>query len=659
MKTDQEIAHIVGAEERMALGFLGEGSKINSNRKTLLDYYNQRPFGDEVEGLSSMVTSDVSDVVETMIPHLMRTFTQGKYIAKFTATDSQYDQEAEDKTEYCHWVFSTKHKGSTILYNMFKDALLQYTGVVKVFWEDKEEVEADEYKNLDEMEVMRLKMESKFRINKAKKNKEGLTDVEGEWINSTGRPKLENIPPDELLVARRARDFDQPPFIGQRSPKTRSELIQMGFDQDKVKTLGKDEDFDNEVKLARNYDLEEDYDSNPTNDSSKDIIFLGEYYVYMDADEDGISELWQVFYAGGKVLEKRRVDDHPFCVMVPIPMPHKAIGTCPADQVADIQYLKSHLLRQMLNNIYASNFNRMVVNERVDLDDLLTPRPGGVVRIDGSGPIGDSLMPIPTDNQTPQILQAIEYSDTMREVRSGVTRYSQGVDTEILNKTAVAFVGQRDAAQMRVETVARLAADGAIREIFEKIAALASKYQDESMQIRLYGDTKVIDPTEWKHQTYCSIDVGVGSGDRQEKVSNIGFLISEIKSSIELGLPIADSKKLYNAYSQLIKEVGLKETELYFNDPEVPQEMLIAEIERLTRENQAMNSALNQKNQLAEAEMVKQQGTMMRDQANNASKERMKAMELQQDQMQHDDEAAIKLTKIEADTNKNVPGSLI
>lgn len=657
MKTDQEIAQIVGAEERMALGFLGEGSKINSNRKTLLDYYNQRPFGDEIEGLSSAVTSDVSDVVETMIPHLMRTFTQGKYVAKFTATDSRFYQEAEDKTEYCQWVFSKQHKGNTILYNMFKDALLQYTGVVKVYWDDSEEVTADEYKNLDEMELMRLKMESKFRITKARKNKDGLTDVEGEWIESKGRPKVENIPPDELLVARRARDFETPPFIGQRSPKTRSDLIEMGFPRDEVENLSKDEELDNEVKLARNYDLEEDYDSNPTNDKSKDVIYLGEYYVYMDADDDGISELWQVFYAGGKVLEKRRVDDHPFCVMVPIPMPHKAIGTCPADQVADIQFLKSNLLRQMLNNIYASNFNRMVVNDRVELDDLLTPRPGGVVRIDGSGPIGDSLMPIPTDNQTPQILQAIEYSDTMREVRSGVTRYSQGVDTEILNKTAVAFVGQRDAAQMRVEVIARLAADGAIRGIFEKIAALASKYQDEAVQIRLFGETRKIDPTDWKHKTYCTIDVGVGSGDRQEKVANLSFLIAEIKTAIELGLPIADTKKLYNAYSQLIKEVGLKETELYFNNPEVPQELLIAEIEKLTRENQALQQQMQ--NPLAEAEAIKQEATTQREIAKIREKAMVDQAKFIQDQMQHDDKMALELTKIEADTNKNVPGALI
>jgi len=657
MISDQEIGQIVGAEERMALGFLGEGSEIQQNRATLLDYYNQRPFGDEVEGMSSMVTSDVSDVVETMLPQLMRIFTQGKYIATFTATDPRYDQEAEDKTEYCHWVFNRQNDGDRILHDMFKDGLLQYTGVVKVSWDDSEEVESDEFRGLDEMELMRLKMEPKFRITSARKDKEGLTNVKGEWINSKGRPNVENVPADELLVARRARDFNEPPFIGQRTPRTRSELLQMGFDKEVVDTLGKDEELDNEVKLARNWDLEEDYDTNPTSDKSKDVIYLGEYYVYMDADEDGISELWQVFYANGKVLDKKRVEDHPFCVFVPVPMPHKAVGTCPADQVADIQYLKSNLLRQMLNNIYSTNFNRMVVNERVELDDLLTPRPGGLVRVDGMGPVSDSMLPLPTTNQTPAILQAIEYTDTMREVRTGVTRYSQGVDTEILNKTATAFAGQRDSAQMRIELIARLAADGAVKHIFEKIASLAAKYQDEPVQIRLFGEPRQVDPTEWKYKTNCNVDVGAGSGDRQEKIGNLSFLIAQMKELLQLGAPIVDQKKLYNAYSRLIKEVGLKEPELYFNDPEIPQQLLIAEIEKLTRENQALQA--QSQNMLAEAEMIKQQATTDREILKIQTKAQFDMLKAQQDQTQHDDKIAVELTKIEADSNKNVPGSLI
>lgn len=656
MLNDSEIAQIVGAEERQALGYLGEGSQIQKNRATLIDYYNQKPFGDEVDGLSKIVTSDVSDVVETMLPQLLEIFTQSKYTAKFTATEEQYKDEAEVKTVFSNWVFNEQNSGVLTLHNMFKDALLQYTGCVKVTWDDSEELKADQFKGLSEIELFKLQSDPNFKIKKIQESDDGV-DVEGEWINKTGKVCIENVPPDELLVARRARDFIDPPFIGQRTPRTRSELIQMGFKKKVVQSLSKDEGPGNEVKIARNWDLEENYEENPTNDRSKDVIWLGEYYIKMDADEDGISELWQVFYANGKVLEKNRVESHPFCVAVPIPIPHRAIGTCPADQVADLQLLKSTLIRQMLNNIYSTNFNRVVANERVDLDDLLTPRPGGVVRVEGNGPIGDSVYPLQTVSQVPGILQGIDYTDTMREIRTGVTRYSQGVDTEALNKTAEAYAGQRNSSQSRVNMIARIFADTAVKRIFEKIVELASKYQAEPMQIQVHGRPLNIDPTQWRYKTHCHVNVGIGTGERREKIANLSYFIGEMKALIEMGLPIVDSKKLYNAYDKLVTEVGLKETSLYFNDPEIPQEQLIAEIERLTRENQAIKQQM--KNPLAEAEAIKQEATTQREIAKIREKAMVDQAKLIQDQMQHDDQIALELTKIEADTNKNVPGSLI
>lgn len=659
MLSDNEIAAIVGAEEAQAIGYLGEGSEIQHNRATLLDYYNQRPFGDEIEGQSQMVTSDVSDVVEGMLPQLLRLFTQSRTIADFVSTDPESDQEAKQKTEYANWVFTQMHDPVIILHNMFKDALLQYTGVVKVCWDDSETVKEERYRGLSEEEIAMLDIDENFDI---KSIEDG--EVRGERINKTGRVKIENIPPDELLIARRARDFVNPPFIGQNTPKTRSELLEMGFDRDIVMSLSKDEEIDEQVKIARNYNMENETDSNPTGDKSKDIINLGEYYVYLDADEDGISELWQVFFAENRVLEKNRVDSHPFCVCVPVPMPHRAIGTCPAEQVADLQFLKSTLVRQMLNNVYSTNYNRLLVNERVDLDDLLTPRAGGAIRIDGQGPIGDSAVPLVTQNQIQEILQAIEYTDTMREIRTGITRYNQGLDTESLNKTATGFQGIRDMSQMRIELIARVFADTGVKHIFEKIVELASKYQNDQIDIRVHGQIVTADPSSWYYETDCQIDVGVGSGDRQEKVSNLSFFYQQQKELMQMGSPLVDQKKLYNTLDKVASEVGLKGAETYFNDPEVPQELLMAEVERLTIENQMLMQQMN--NPLAEAEAVKGQTQIALKQIDANTKltqEQIKAAQnaqkMDQEDRHHADDVAVELTKIEAQNQVNVPGSVI
>jgi hypothetical protein len=665
MLSNHDIAQIVGAEEEQAIGYLGEGSEVQKNRATLLDYYNQRPYGDELEGQSQVVTSDVMDVVEGMLPQLLRLFTQGKHIAKFSSSQAEYDDEAQQKTEYTHWVFCQQNDPVLILHNMFKDALLQYTGVVKVYWDDLEEVLEEKYQGLSQEEISLLELDENYSIKEITLDGQGYS-VRGERTNSTGRVKIENIPPDELLIARRSRDFDKPPFIAQRTPKTRSDLLEMGFKKDDVMSLGKDEEVDGEVKLAREYDLENGWDSNPTGDKSKDLIYLTEAYLYIDADEDGISELWQVFYAEGKVLEQTRVDDHPFCVCVPVPMPHRAIGSCPADQVADLQFLKSTLVRQMLNNIYSTNYNRVIVNERVDLDDLLTPRAGGVIRVDGSGPVGDSVTPMVAQNQVQAILQAIEYTDTMREIRTGITRYNQGLDTESLNKTATGFQGIRDMSQMRIEMIARIFADTGVKKIFEKIVELASKFQNEQVQLRVSGQPYEFDPSSWKYKTECRIDIGLGSGDRNEKIANLNYFYQQQKELMQLGSPLVDSKKLYNTLDKVAAEVGLKGADTYFNDPEIPQELMIAEIERLTRENQQLMQIAEQKNQLAEAEAVKGQVQIALKEIDAESKAQQaqlqaaaKMAELEQKDQHHDDDMAVELTKIEAEYNKQVQGSVI
>lgn len=677
MLTDSEIASIVGSEEKSSLGYLGEGSRIQSNRATLLDYYNQVEYGNEIDGTSKVVTSEVHDVVETMLPQLLRIFTQGRNVAKFTANQAEADDEAKAKTEYANWVFNNQNDGVMILHSMFKDALLQYNGNVKVYWDDSETSESENYNGLSELELQKLKQDENYKI----KSEESVTEeiqgvdpttgqpvtvprtlfnVEGERINKTGKVVIENIPVDELMITKRARDFIDPPFIGQRTPKTRSELIEMGFDPEIVATLGKDDESNNEVSLSRNRDVEYGFNESPSADRSQDIIYLGEYYIKMDVDEDGISELWQVFFSNGKVLEKNRVECHPYCVVVPVPMPHKAIGTCPADEVSDLQLLSSVLTRQALNNIFAANYSRFAFNDRVeDIDALLNPGPGQGVHIKGDRPPSEAITPFITQNQSTEILQMLEYVSVMSQKRTGVTPGQSFMDTEALNKTATAFRGFQENSQMRVEQIARIFADTGVKHIFERIAQLAAQHQSESIQIRVHGQPLDISPAEWRYKTKCRIDVGVGSGDRTEKVANLNYMLEQQKELMQMGSPLADSKTLYNTVSQIVTEVGLKDESLYVNNPEIPMEILFAEFEKAQKENEQLKQQLQQQNIVVEAEKTRAEGQIIKQDLANEQKTNEKLMELRQRERESLRKQQTELTKIEAEQKVNVPGALI
>lgn len=654
MLSDSQVNQIVTSEADNAISFIGGSkSELAKNRATLMDYYNQKPFGDEIDGQSKVVTSDVADVVEWMTPSLLRIFTQGRNVATFTAVDPRADEEAMQKTEMANHEFLRRNKGVLILHNMIKDALLQYTGVVKVTWDDSKETSPERYRGLSQFELAKAQTDENLEIKKVTENDNGTFDVEAEFIESFGRVRYDNIPPEEFLVNEDARDFNEPRLIGHRTPKTRSQLIEMGFDEDIVNSLPADQAEDlTEEKAARRHDLEQVIGHNPSNHRPNDMVFLGEYYIYIDVDEDGVTELWQVFHAGNKVLGKTQVNQHPFCVIVPVPIPHRAIGTCPAAQAADIQWTKSTLVRGMLNNIWNNNYSRVIANRRVNMDDLLTPRAGGVIRVKDDGPIGDSITPLVTVPQSDKILQAVEYMDGAREIRTGVSRFNQGLDAESLNKTATGFLGIKESSQQRLELIARLFSESGVKDIFIKTIKLFSEYQDTPYQIRVSGQPMEIDPTSWRYNTDCYIDVGLGSGDRVEKINNLYNLLLKQERYLELGYPVVDMKKLYNTLSKLINEISLKDESMYFNDPEQPQELVMAEIERLTIENQLLQEQMQ--NPLVEAEQVKQSMEMAKEQI----RAQAKSAELAQKQAQHDDKMALEITKLELEENTNLPGGL-
>lgn len=668
--TDDTIATIVGGYESNALDYVGDGSKISTNRAILLDYYNCRPFGDEVKGESQYVTSDVQDVVETMLPIILKTFTQSRNIGVFTANKASDEIEAMQKTEYANWVFGSEHDSTLILHTFFKDALLQYSGHVKVYWDESVDVKTDEYKGLSELEYMKLRMDDSIEEVEVETKVEPIQtangiievktyDVEVKRTNSNGRICVENIPPNEFLIGDSARDFTNPEFCGHRALKSRSDIKAMGFDAVLVDSLSASSQALSQVELSRDPSQSQFINYSST-DKSRDKIYIGEYYVYIDVDGDGISELWQIFYADKKILKKEKVDHHPFCSITPIPIPHRAIGNCPADLTADIQRLKSVLVRQLLGNIYHSNKPRTVSNDRVNKDHLLSVSAGSDIAVSGNADVQSALMPLTIPLQSADILQAIELVDRMREIRTGSLRDGQGLDSESLSKTATAFIGVRDSSQMRVELITRMFAVG-VREIFMKIADVASKYQKTKQHIKVLGQPLEVTPSSWRSSIPCSVDVGIGAGDRTEKTNNLNFLLAQQKELIAAGSVLADEVKVYKSLEKLVTEIGLKDVTLYFNNPEVPEQTLKAENEILKKKVQEMQAQIE--DPLSRAEKIRSETRLAEKQMELTYKSTLEGAKLDQADRHHDDELAAKLTKIEVDsdkgTPKNVPGSLV
>ena len=610
--SDSQFLSEVLRERNLAKNY---ADQFNVKRQKISDYYFQRPFGNEVKGQSECITSDLADVIESATASLFKLFTQTGNICTVQNNDSTLDKQSYLQQQYLNYLWSNQN-GNILLQTVIKDALMSYTGVLKVQHLEERKVTFEKYKGLSDADLIKLQLtDDELNYISVETVQEETTthNIELNRISNNGRISITAVPPHEFLISPSARDFITPRFIGERTQKTRSELIQMGFDKDTVNSLLITRSVSS-FNSPSNNNQENKYSGSSKSNESVEVL---ECYIQIDSDEDGISELWQLYTGGDKLLHKERVNVHPYAVLTSILVPHQTIGYCLGEQVADIQLRNSVLTRQMLNNIYNTNYQRLSYNDRVDLDDLLVVKSGGTIHIEGNESIGDAISTV--GSSTPiinEILQAKEAAMVEREMRTGVTRVSQGLDATALNRTATGYVGMSNRADIRLELVARNMADGGLKVFFEKLLQCIRSFQNKSTQIKVLGEVLDIDPAGWEEGTYVSIQVGSSPSEKMDKLNNLQMVLQQQEKLIGSGSSLTDNTKYFNTLQKIINEVGLHNVKEYFNDPNVPQEQLVTENNSLKQQNNDLQGQLLQlqqqlQNPLVQVEQTKAQGNML------------------------------------------------
>jgi len=606
--TDDELKNILQRQVDAAIGHVG--GEITSDRRKLLEQYRSEPYNIEVEGRSQVVTSDMFDTIEAMMPDLMEVFTAGDKVVEFVPQERGDEKFSEQATDYINFIVMRDNPGWTILYDWFKDALVQINGFVKVYWSDREERKTYRYSNLSADDLALLVEDDEVEV---VSQDEGVSDdltrvadelgidLEGQKIGdieafveanvpeeirptvrvfnvecvramNKGRVVVEPIPPEELIIARRSKTTDDNNFIGHKVRKTESQLIEEGFDPEIVRSIPSfDESEFNSERVSR-FSRDDEY---PYEDDSPDAttrpIWVIECYLNVDFDGDGLAEYRKIIVAGGEytILYNEEVARNPFCSVTPIREPHKFFGRAFAELVADLQLINTIIWRQVLDNMYQLNNARTVINERIDMDDMLSNIIGGTVLAEGSAPVGDAVMPLVTQPIGPMALPLIEHVQTQRETRTGVTRYSQGLDADSLNKTATGISRIMARTQRRIQLVARLFAESGVKDLFKKTLAEVIEHQDEARAVRLRGKEWVdFDPREWNADMDLIVNVGLGYGTPESRQEGANAIIQLQRGIVELqqGIegPFVMPHHVSNGLEAVVEGFGFRSAEPYF-----------------------------------------------------------------------------------------------
>ena len=676
MLDETQILNIVSQELKQAAGG-NENDFIDANRQAALATYLGQPNGKEVEGRSTVVSTDVADAIEWIMPEIIKAFTQNNEVVTFDPCYDGDEQQAELESQYVYDILMKENEGFIILHQFIKDALMQKNGFVKIFYDDLEERTFESYTGLTDIELEVLLMDEELEL--AEQTTESvvpemtpqqliafkqaeeqynqaieqypmiakMAEEQGGQVPPKPEPPMMpdpinmhdvkvirvapkrkitviSVPPEEFRINKQHNSIDVSTarFSAHVMLTTAGDLVESGLTKEEVDAIPSSKVYEDD-RNYRFYMQGETVspDGNDSHDPSLREIEVAECYMHMDIDEDGVAEYVKITATGGDnpdhLLEWEEIDDNPFISTTAILMSHKLFGLSIYDRLQQIQEQKTTLWRNILDNMYLQNNQRSIVLDgQVNLDDLLVSRPGGIIRAKSK----DAITPYATPPLPSDAYKMMDYLDQVRAGRAGVT--PEGPVTDSMIGDRVGSEGVQAMMSQKEELVGlmiRVIAETGIKPMCYKIRGQVVKHQDTARDYMFRGQWVQVDPSTWPNRSHTTVRVGTGSGNRKDQMAAIGFIMAfQEKMSAMPGQALITPNETFNAVNDYAKFAGMPSARRYVLDPQSPDGQSNAQT--IAQNMQAAKQEKDQKdNVLLEAQAKVAQAEVQKAEAQQAN----------------------------------------
>jgi hypothetical protein len=583
---DKLIAAIDAAEEN-AYGSDNDGG-LAADRALLINLYIGQNVDPAPTGRSQVVDRSVFETIQWILPSLCRIYANGSDLVSIPPLGPDDEAAAKQEAEYINHVVQDRNPWFELFNTWSTDALLTRNAYFYAYRDTKRSTEIERYERQTEAGVALLLQDKDVEVidHKAYPSDEPpqpvmdeatgqmvmpppemLYDVELRRVEEKGEVCIKVLPPERVKVSQYTPSYrlSDCPYFEFYDDVTLSDLRAEGFDV--ADDIASDEaSYETEEDQAR--DLYTETRDDDHKDPAMRRVRRRAIWIAHDHDEDGIAELQYVVRVGREILFREEVGSIPIACAVPSPLPHRHVGMSVGDMVADVQRIKTAILRQGLDNLYLSNNPQKVYNQNlVNLDDLMTSVPGGHIRVDGDpNQVRYEKHPF----VFPEAMQGLEYMDQIRENRAGVNRYFTGVDQNSLNKTATGIQTLSTMAAQRVEQLARILGSG-IEDLARIVHELILKGGHKKEIVRLKGEWVEVDPAQWKKRSDFKISVGFASGNKDAMVQRLMMIAQNQYQALELGLPIVEPQNLHETMLELTKASDFSSPERFWTDPKTAE----------------------------------------------------------------------------------------
>ena len=548
--SDEQVIDLVQQEFDQSMG--GPGGDISKERARAWEYYNRQPYGNEEDDISKVVTSDVMEVVDGVMPSIVRMFTTQENLLTFDAVGMEDEAGAEQESDFVSHTFFKRNAAFEIIFFWTFDALLQKNGYVKAYWDDYEEVTNESYEGLSEAELLDLLADTELEpIERDERTAETVDeqgqvvqgvvhDVNFRRVKKAGRARVENVPPDEFRISGDARNIDpsKARMVGHERYVKRGELLEMGFKKKIVDELPAESVSSSSEDAQARKDKSDDNKQSREDgvDKSQDEILLREAYMKVDQDGDGRAELKQVFVANGVKLQIEDADRQPFHVITAAPLPHKHFGMAYGEKVMDNQLITSTLLRQILSNLYHTNNPGHGIWEQGigdgTMDALLTRKVGSVTTF--RRPVQESYAPMTVPFTAGASFPMLEYFDKVKRDRTGISSDAEGLDpAELKHIQQSVMANSQSVSKSKVELIARIFAETGFKTLFMHLHELLQKHQQDAEIVKLRNEWVQVNPSAWRTRRDMTVQIGLGIGTREQNLLHLDGIWDKQKQMVE------------------------------------------------------------------------------------------------------------------------------
>lgn len=651
-------------------------TELSPARAVATDYYMGRPFGNEKEGRSQAILTEVRDGVLAVLPGLVEILFAPQKVVEFKPKRADQIEQAKQATDYVQYVFMEQNPGFLLTHSMLKDGLVRKMGVVKWGWDTSVCIESHTLEHVTQDELDALTDDPDITITRYYEESDpsdlyaGIPDygepdadaddapsgiqhplqlppgappsgppmgptggpsnpmqaiasalmgmvgnaggaggagapgagppgmgmmppmmgappapppppapptlftVDLTWKRTNGRARTWCLPPEEFVFSREARSIDDALLVAHRTEKTRSEMIALGVSPDFIDAHGGLEDMTIQAKpeqVARQVGIgNAQLQDAPSGEENRRSAYC-EAYFRSDKNGDGIAELRRVVAIGPTwaVWKDTATASAPFALFCPDPEPHTILGLSWYDRLADMQLIKSSLLRATLDSAAASIFPRTwFVEGQANVTDILNTEIGAPIRTRTQGSIGEFTHTFMGREMFP----LFGMMDDVIERRTGQSKGAAGLDLDALQSTSPGAADQAiQSTQAQEVLLVRIVVEQVMKPLFRGLLQLLIENQPRAEMVKLRGKWVNIDPSTWDASMDVTVNVALGH-DVKRKVAVLTATLAKQEQYMQmLGIsnPMVGPGQVRYTLGQILELENIPDTENYFNPIDV------------------------------------------------------------------------------------------